>query len=66
VLPKVFGYNLISHKEHLEDGTVVNVVRLDPCWSMRYILKLVHLVQARKARLELCRFLVTKSFEFQI
>lgn len=32
MLPKIFGYNLVSNKEHLEDGTVVNVVRLDSCW----------------------------------
>jgi hypothetical protein len=63
VLPKIFGYNLVSHKEHLEDGTVVNVVRLDPCWSLRHVLNLLHLVQERKGCLEstkyVRRFLVT-------
>jgi len=53
VLPKIFGYNLVSHREHLEDGTIVNVVRLDPCWSLTYILKSFHLVQQGEGFLEL-------------
>ena len=53
MLPKIFGYNLVSHKEHLEDGTVINVVRLDPFWSRRYILISLHLVQEGKGCLEL-------------
>lgn len=28
VLPKVFGYELVPNKEILNDGTVVNVVRI--------------------------------------
>lgn len=27
MLPKVFGYELVPHKETLEDGTVVTLVR---------------------------------------
>ena len=29
LLPKVFGYELVSHKEKLEDDTVVTTVRAE-------------------------------------
>jgi len=57
VLPKIFGYNLVSHKEYLEDGTVVNVVRLTSYLSLRYTLKLFRLVQKGEACLEYADFL---------
>ena len=29
LLPKIFGYELVRHKETLEDGTVVTTVRAE-------------------------------------
>ena len=57
MLPKIFGYNLVSHKEYLEDGTVVNVVRLTSYLSLGYTLKLFRLVQKGEACLEYADFL---------
>lgn len=43
VLPALFGYELVAHKEKLKDGTVLTVVRIVKPLSRRHM-RLIGLV----------------------